>query len=57
MKTYKVIFQDGDFLISKFNGNMETAKRHWLNKSFTYWNGAENAECSRKVVKVQLIKS
>ena len=56
MKIYKIIFQNGDFLISQFNGNIEIAKKHWLNKSFNYWDGTENIERSRKVVKIQLIK-
>jgi len=56
MGTYKLTFSDGDPMISQFNGNIKAANKYWLNKSFTYWDGIENKELSRKVVKVELIK-
>lgn len=39
MKTYKVFFDNGDWLTTGFNGNIEDANRYYLNNWFNLGQG------------------
>ena len=49
----KVTFDDGDFLKTSINGDLESAKKYYLGKDFTFGTG-ENDEVTKKAVDVEL---
>lgn len=51
--TVKVIFEDGDYFVTRINLNKEEAVEHYLNKSFNVGNGIY--DLYKKCIKVEIL--
>ena len=57
MNEYKITYEDGDYLFTRFNGNIIEAKNYYLGHSFTYWDATECKEKDRKVIKIEQLNN
>jgi len=54
MKTYKCTYQNGDTIVSGFNGNLKDAEEYFLNKWFNI--GIGEYDNMQKCIKVEQIE-